>query len=101
MYHLVILCVFDPFAKMNDREVQLDTEYEYSSQAELRALRWLEYRPNDIIMLEFIADAICKHCDLPIKEKAGWIIHQWIHVHTNTYLCWSNALTQAEPKEVA
>ena len=51
MFHLFILCIFDRMAQMPDKEFVLPTEYEYANQAELRALRWLLYRPNDIVML--------------------------------------------------
>ena len=47
---LIIYCVYDPFAKMKPSEVELDQEFN-ESQAELRALRWLMYRPNDIVMV--------------------------------------------------
>lgn len=50
MYEIHILEIFDPFAKMPDR-AQYKFEYETSSQAELRALRWLMGRPKDIVML--------------------------------------------------
>jgi predicted anti-sigma-YlaC factor YlaD len=52
MWRIVILCIHDPKAEMPDKEFIIDHEYEYSSQAELRGLRWLLYRPNDIVMLE-------------------------------------------------
>lgn len=50
MYQVVILEIFDPRAKMQDRQ-QYTFEYDNSSHAELRALRWLLGRPNDIVML--------------------------------------------------
>lgn len=51
MFKLIILCVFEPKAQMADSE-QILGEFDTSSHAELRALRWLTYRPNDIVMLE-------------------------------------------------
>lgn len=51
MFKLVILCVFEPLAKMPDKEFVLPDEYEDSPHAELRAMRWLMNRPNDIVML--------------------------------------------------
>jgi hypothetical protein len=51
MFKLIIFCVYDPWARMKNTEVELDQEYN-QGQAELRALRWLIYRPNDIVMLE-------------------------------------------------
>jgi hypothetical protein len=57
MYKITVLCIFDPLSKMDDSEMALPTEYETSSKAELRALRWLLYRPNDIVMLVFIPEA--------------------------------------------
>ena len=51
MFKLIIFCVYDPKAQMKPSEVELDQEYN-QGQAELRALRWLTYRPNDIVMLE-------------------------------------------------
>lgn len=50
-YKLIIICIYEPMAKMKETEVELDEEYT-QNQAELRALRWLTYRPNDIVMLE-------------------------------------------------
>lgn len=52
MFKLVILCIFDPWAKMPDKPYEMETEFENQGQAELRAFRWLLYRPNDIVMLE-------------------------------------------------
>lgn len=51
MFKLIIFCVYDPFSKMKPTEVELDEEYT-EDQAALRALRWLLYRPNDIVMME-------------------------------------------------
>jgi hypothetical protein len=50
MYKLIIWCKYDSWAKMKPDEVELDQEYN-EAQAELRALRWLLYRPNDLVML--------------------------------------------------
>jgi hypothetical protein len=51
MFQLIIFCVFDRMSQMDDKEFVLPTEYETSAHAELRALRWMMYRPNDIVML--------------------------------------------------
>lgn len=101
MHKLVILCVFDPYARMADREYVVPEDYDTSSQAELRALRWLMYRPNDIVMLVEVEQSECKHCEMPIEEKPGWVRHRWIHAHTGAYACMATSgQTQAEPKEV-
>lgn len=55
MFKLIILCIFDPFAQMADSEAILDPGFERQDQAELRALLWLKYRPNDIVMLESVS----------------------------------------------
>lgn len=100
MHKLVILCVFDPKSKMPDKEYAVPEDYENSGQAELRALRWLMYRPYDIVMLAEIEQSLCKHCDMPIEEKPGWVLHRWIHSHTRAYACLATSgTTQAEPKE--
>lgn len=100
MFKLVILCVFDPLTKMPDKEYVVPEEYEHSGHAELRALRWLMYRPKDIVMLLEIEVSECKHCDMPIEEKPGWVRHRWIHAHTGAYACMATSgRTQAEPKE--
>lgn len=100
MLKLVILCVFDPKAKMADKEYLVPDEYETSSQAELRALRWMMYRPYDIVMLVEIELSECKHCDQHIEEKPGWVRHRWIHSTTGAYACLATGgITQAEPKE--
>lgn len=54
-FKLVVLCIFDPWAKMKDAVTVLDPGFDNSAQAELRALLWLTYRPNDIVMLEPVA----------------------------------------------
>lgn len=100
MHKLVILCVFDPKARMLSKEYVVPEEYDHSGQAELRALRWLMYRPYDLVMLVEVKVSECKHCDMPIEEKPGWIIHRWIHTHTQAYACLATSgKTQAEPKE--
>ena len=50
MFKLIILCKYDLLANMKTDVVELDQEYN-EAQAELRALRWLLYRPNDLVML--------------------------------------------------
>lgn len=49
-FKLIIFCVYEPLARMKHTEVELDQEFN-ESQAELRALRWLMYRPNDLVMM--------------------------------------------------
>lgn len=51
MFKLVVLCVFDPVADLPDKVFEAINAFNTSDQAERRALRWLAYRPNDIIML--------------------------------------------------
>lgn len=98
MHKLVIWTKHDPLAGIPDREAAGAFEFEKFEQAELRALLWLLYCPNDIVMYLEIAQATCKHCNQPIKENAGWILHRWVHEGGN-YTCWSDAHTKAEPKE--
>lgn len=56
MYKLDIYCVYDPWTKKSPHSsslkptVKLDQGYD-ENQAELRALLWLTYRPNDIVMV--------------------------------------------------
>ena len=50
MYKLVILCRFERLSKMPDKEQTLE-EFPTQGHAELRALRWLMYRPYDIVMI--------------------------------------------------
>lgn len=52
MFKLIILCKYHDLTGWSDQEFALPTEFDTSSQAELRALRWMLYRPDDIIMLE-------------------------------------------------
>lgn len=94
-----ILEIFDPMAKMPDRAIYMFEFEDNESQAELRALRWLEGRPNDIVMFVEVQNGeFCKFCDQPIKEKAGWILHRWIHERTGAYTCENDHNHQAEPK---
>lgn len=51
MFALSILCIFEPLAEMPNQVVHLPTEFENPDRAALRAMRWLMYRPNDIVML--------------------------------------------------
>lgn len=51
MYALTILCKYDKLTGWTPKEFHLPTEFDTSAQAELRALRWLMYRPNDVVML--------------------------------------------------
>jgi hypothetical protein len=51
MFALTILCMYDKLTGWPPAPFHLSTEFDTSAQAELRALRWLMYRPNDIIML--------------------------------------------------
>lgn len=50
MYNIIIYCIFDPWAEMKPQLTILGETYT-QSQAELRGLRWLLYRPDDIIMM--------------------------------------------------
>lgn len=60
---------------------------------------WLITNPEDIVMLVEVAIDICRHCELPIQEKPGWIVHRWIHIYSRAYTCFTNRLTKAAPKE--
>lgn len=51
MFKLVVLCVYEPIAKLPDKAFEAVNAFSTSEQAEKRALRWLAYRPNDIVML--------------------------------------------------
>lgn len=51
MYELVILAIHDPRAKMADKIVPGHFSYSLASRAEDRAVRYLSYCPNDIVML--------------------------------------------------
>jgi hypothetical protein len=102
MFKLVILVISDPKTKTPPREYVIPEDYEETSQVELRALRWLMYCPNDICMLVEVEISECKHCEMPIEEKPGWVRHRWIHAHTGAYACMATSgKTQAEPKEDA
>lgn len=96
MFKVVILNVYDPKAKMPDTEMILRDDFETSSQAELRGLRWLISRPNDIVMLLEVEVGICQHCGVVIQEKEGWVRHRWIH-EGGYYACLPDGKTQAEP----
>lgn len=98
MHKLIIYCSYEPMAQMKPSEVELDEDYT-ESQAELRALRWLMYRPDDLVMLISSETAICMHCGLPIEEAAGWIHHKWVHRDTGGYTCRNRELTKATPRE--
>lgn len=67
--------------------------------AEAEALVFIEENPETIVMLVQLELGECKHCNLSIVEKAGWVLHKWMHVRSGAYLCWSNEHTKAEPKE--
>lgn len=98
MHKLVVLCKHEPLSRMPDKEFVLPEEFDTSSQAELRALRWLLYRPHDILMLETLEQAVCKHCGVPIHEKEGWVKHRWVH-EGGYYACLPSGATKAEPAE--
>ena len=48
---LVVVTVFPPELGMPDKVFNALNSFNTSEQAERRALRWLEHRPNDIVML--------------------------------------------------
>jgi hypothetical protein len=100
MFKLIINCKFDPFAKMDDREEELKGEFDTSSQAELRGLRWLMYRPNDIVMLVEIKQSVCIHCGVAVFKRPDGVLHVWAH-EGGYFACISNGgKTKATPKEV-
>lgn len=98
MFKLVVLAVHDFKSGMLDKEARGNFDFETSNQAELRALLWLMYCPNDIVMLVEVEEGVCRFCRKPIEEKVGWVRHRWVH-KDGGYTCWNNALTQAEPLE--
>ncbi len=51
MYELVIFAQFDPKSKMAAKEVAGDFAYRTLLKAEERAVKYLTYCPNDIVML--------------------------------------------------
>ena len=51
MLKLVVVTVFPPELGMPDKVFNALNSFNTSEQAERRALRWLEHRPNDIVML--------------------------------------------------
>jgi len=97
MFKLVILCVFDILTRQESEVHTMRQDFETSAQAELRALLWLQYRPNDIVMLEFSQIDTCRHCKLPIEEKLGWVLHRWVHSNGQYYTCLNDDTKQAEP----
>lgn len=62
------------------------------------ANRFLSEFPESIVMLIELEFDRCKHCNSPILEKAGWVLHKWVHYRTGAHLCWMSQ-TQAEPEE--
>lgn len=98
MHKLVIYTVRAEKLGIPDKEVQGEFEFETVEQAELRALLWLLYCPNDIVMYHEIETDVCRHCGQMIKEKAGWVIHRWVH-DGGAYACLPAGETKAEPKE--
>lgn len=58
---------------------------------------WILTNPDDIVMLVEVELGLCKHCDLPIQEKPGWILHRWIHIQSRFYSCAFPMFTQATP----
>lgn len=97
MHKLVIMTVHNPLADLQDREAAGAFEFDTEEQAILRGLLWLNYCPDDVVMILELEQSTCKHCGLPIKENAGWIIHRWVHERTGAYTCWSDNHTKAEP----
>lgn len=101
MYRLGIVCVFDPSARVppymfNDEKRIFDFQLE--EDAVERALEYLKYSPNDIVMLLEYTISVCKNCHEAIEEVPGWVLHQWVHRKTNAYACVKNSgATQAEP----
>lgn len=59
---------------------------------------WIITNPGDIVMLVEVELDICKHCTHPIQEKPGWVMHRWIHIQSQRYMCDFPNYTQAEPK---
>lgn len=60
---------------------------------------WILTNPDDIVMLVEVELDICQHCQTPIQEKPGWIVHRWVHIQSQRYMCDFPNMTQAEPKE--
>ena len=51
MFKLIVLAIHDKKSGMRDKVFELNLEAETQEDAELRALLWLNYCPNDIVML--------------------------------------------------
>lgn len=93
IYQLVLMSPSDTWAR-------IWTRYPIEEDAEESAARWALKRPDEIVMLVPLETGVCKHCDAPIEESLGWVLHRWVHSNFKTYTCWNVELTQAEPKEV-
>lgn len=102
MYNLNILAIHDPASGLEDKEILDPTDYETSSQAELRALRWLTYCPNDIVMLDtslIVRSLTCLHCNEAIVYRPQNHAVKWAHANGGYYACFPDGATQATPKE--
>lgn len=103
MHRLTVLAIHDPKSGMPDKEFADLTEYDNQGQAELRALRWLMYCPNDIVMLHeeevlVYKTIACKNCGEPIEYRGDNVRIKWAHA-AGYYACFPDGSTQAEPKE--
>ena len=79
-----------------DKVIEDSVEYETESQAELRALRWLLYCPDDIVMI--YEPQTCVNCGQPIEYRGDNVRIKWAHT-AGYYACFPDGRTQAEPKE--
>lgn len=101
MFKIYILPVLDEDVRKGYRSpgpIILTPDYEKSADAELRALRWLYYCPDDIVTIIELETGECVHCGRSIEENAGWLVHKWVHVGDG-YTCRNALLTRATPKE--
>lgn len=77
----------------------IQKHYDSAEDVAIAAEYWLAENPNDIVMFDVIETDICKHCGRRIQEVPGWMLHKWAHFGSITRICFTPALTQAEPKE--
>lgn len=101
MFALTMVAIHTPLAEMPDAVIYDRTEYDNESQAELRALRWLSYAPDDIVMLHDDSEVYCINCGRAIEYVDENALHKWKHrghgILLPYFVCMPSGLTQAEP----
>lgn len=96
LFQLIFWHAFDGEEIESPKLSRLRAEEEAYDYAEF----WILTNPADIVMLVEVELGICKHCELPIQEKPGWIINRWIHIGSRFYTCAYPSFSQAAPKAV-